>query len=68
MPIDAALPNVTALTLTDEQVLRIRQGQRFEVEVAGDCELLRLYDNAGLFIGLGSVVQGNLSVRRLLSY
>lgn len=68
LPIDAALPNVTALMLTDEQVLRIRQGQRFEVEVAGDCELLRLYDNAGLFIGLGSVVQGNLSARRLLSY
>ena len=68
LPIDAALQNVTALTLNDEQVLHIRQGKRFAVAVTDDCELLRLYDGAGLFIGLGSVVQGNLSARRLLSY
>ncbi|QTR48649.1 tRNA pseudouridine(55) synthase TruB [Candidatus Thiothrix anitrata] len=68
LPIDAALPNVAALTLSDTQVLRIRQGQRFAVEVTDDCDLLRLYDDDGLFIGLGSVVQGNLSVRRLLAY
>lgn len=68
LPLDAALPDVAALSLDEGQVTRLRCGQRLVMPSHADCALLRLYGEAGEFVGLGGVSDGILTVRRLLSY
>lgn len=68
LPMDTALPGVPAMTLTGENVTRIRQGQRIPVQDHASSPLLRLYTEQGSFIGLGAVEAGVLHPKRLLQY
>lgn len=67
VPMDQALGHLPSFTLSDDYVLRVRQGQRIRIELP-EYALLKLYNNTSEFIGLGSVNQGVLAVKRLLAY
>lgn len=54
LPMDAALPHLPSVTLTPEQVLKIQQGQKVRCEQPA-AELVKIYDEAGQFIGLGEI-------------
>lgn len=66
LPVDVMLPDYPAILLSDEQVRRIAQGQVLRGMAApqGPC---KLYDPAGVFVGLGWQEAGDLHARRLLS-
>lgn len=71
-PIDCALENWPALHLSASQVVGVRLGQ--EVSVALDepekqGQLIKLYDEKKVFIGLGELIeQGRLAPRRVMQY
>lgn len=69
IPMDKAVNYLPKVTLTDAEVINIRQGRiinNIEVEVA-NCVLL--YDGQSQFIGLGeSCITGTLQAKRLLSF
>lgn len=67
LPIDAALPHLPRLDLSEEWVARLQQGQRIKVDLA-DNELLRLYSPTQTFIGLGTIQHHLLLAKRLLAY
>jgi tRNA pseudouridine55 synthase len=67
LPLDTALPLVPALTLPEEVILRLRQGQKVRLDT-DDAALLRLYSEAGEFIGLGESIMGVIIPKRLLAY
>ena len=67
LPIDAALPLLPRLDLSEEWVARLQQGQRIKVDLA-DSELLRLYSPTQTFIGLGTIQHHLLLAKRLLAY
>lgn len=67
LPLDAALPHMSALTLSDAVILRLRQGQKVRLDT-DDAALLRLYSEAGEFIGLGESTLGVIIPKRLLAY
>lgn len=67
LPIDAALPQLPRLDLSEEWVARLQQGQRIKVDLA-DSELLRLYSPTQTFIGLGTIQHHLLLAKRLLAY
>lgn len=70
IPMDRAVEYLNSVTLTDQEVLIIRQGKvlvnKMDVDVA-DC--VRLYDDQAQFIGLGEQqINGDLKAKRLLSF
>ncbi len=70
IPMDQAVDYLKAVTLTDDEVLTIRQGKvltsRMDVDMA-NC--VRLYDERTQFIGLGEqLINGDLKAKRLLSF
>lgn len=70
IPMDQAVDYLNSVTLTEEEVLIIRQGKvlvnKMDVDVA-DC--VRLYDEQAQFIGLGEQqINGDLKAKRLLSF
>lgn len=67
LPLDAALLHLTALTLDEMVIVRLRQGQKVRTDDA-DAELLRLYSESGEFIGLGAAVNGVIIPKRLLAH
>jgi tRNA pseudouridine55 synthase len=69
LPMERAVNFLPALTLTDTEILALRQGKGLGRVVENELEgSIRLYDEAGLFVGLGELdSSGNLSVRRLLA-
>ena len=67
LPIDAALPQLPRLDLSEEWVARLQQGQRIKVDLA-DSELIRLYSPTQTFIGLGTIQHQLLLAKRLLAY
>jgi tRNA pseudouridine55 synthase len=67
LPLDVALPHVPALTLSAAVILRLRQGQKVRID-SDDAALLRLYSEAGEFIGLGESIMGVIIPKRLLAY
>ena len=67
LPIDAALPHLPRLDLSEEWVARLQQGQRIKVDLA-DSELIRLYSPTQTFIGLGTIQHQLLLAKRLLAY
>lgn len=68
LPIDHALPHLPTLTLDAAGIERLRHGQRQRVDDVADTELLRVYSDEGVFVGLASVAAGVLSPKRLMSY
>lgn len=69
LPMESAINDFAALTLTDEELNCLRQGKTLTaLNNSGDTSLIRLYEKGGKFVGLGSFEQaGVLKVKRLLS-
>ncbi|MCE0722303.1 MULTISPECIES: tRNA pseudouridine(55) synthase TruB [Legionella] len=70
IPMDRAVDHFEPVTLSDDELLAIRQGRvvtnKLEVEIT-DC--VRLYDKEAQFIGLGERnTQGTIKAKRLLSF
>lgn len=71
IPMDKAVEHLDSVTLTDDELLIIRQGRvlankMMDVYVE-DC--VRLYDERAQFIGLGErLLNGDLKAKRLLSF
>lgn len=77
LPLDRALPHLPLLTLDDEHLQRLRQGQKLSVRefaehlpesLLANGGLLRVYDQAQLFAGLCEVSGTALKPKRLLAY
>lgn len=68
LPIDHALPHLPTLTLDAAGIECLRHGQRRRVDNVADTELLRVYSDEGVFVGLAHVAAGVLSPKRLMSY
>ncbi len=71
LPVDAALADYPAVTVTQNQSVRFRNGGALDlarVHIPGAAELYRVYDPQGTFLGLGHIraEQNALAVRRLL--
>jgi tRNA pseudouridine55 synthase len=66
LPVDALLSGLPERRLAEEDAVRIACGQALD---AGDAQegSLRLYDERGLFMGVGEVRQGRLHPRRLIA-
>ena len=54
LPMDAALPHLPSVTLTETQVAKIQLGQKVRCEQEAQ-PLVKLYSEAGQFIGLGEI-------------
>ena len=67
LPIDAALPLLPRLDLSEEWVARLQQGQRIKVDLPYS-ELLRLYSPTQTFIVLVIIQHHLLLAKRLLAY
>ena len=70
IPMDTAINYLKSITLSDDEVIIIRQGRvivnKMDVD-RGDC--VRLYDERAQFIGLGEqLANGDLKAKRLLSF
>lgn len=68
LPLDTAVVNLPHKTVNDEELITLQRGQ--VVSFSGDCDpgCVRLYSQAGSFVGLGTVELGGiLKVKRLLS-
>ncbi|KTD72169.1 tRNA pseudouridine synthase B [Legionella tucsonensis] len=70
IPMDRAVDHLETVTLSDDEIVAIRQGRvvpnKVNVEIT-DC--VRLYDKKAQFIGLGERnIQGNIKAKRLLSF
>lgn len=71
LPIDAALPAFAALNLAEAQVQSIQQGQKLRMPADANTPaegIVRLYNPAGHFIGLGELHHSILQAKRLLAY
>ncbi|RUR16986.1 tRNA pseudouridine(55) synthase TruB [Legionella sp. km535] len=70
IPMDKAIDYLTSITLSDDEVITIRQGRVIHNKIEddrGDC--VRLYDERAQFIGLGEqLANGDLKAKRLLSF
>ena len=65
---DRALPTLPALEVSDAAAVRLRQGQQLELEQAGVCGRVRLYQPSGGFFGLGEIDEwGLLRPKRLFN-
>ncbi|KTD22692.1 tRNA pseudouridine(55) synthase TruB [Legionella lansingensis] len=69
LPTDRAVRHLSAITLTDSEVIVLRQGRVLQSREHYSVEgYLRLYDETGNFIGLGEVLPSKtLIVKRLLT-
>lgn len=72
MPMDQAVKSLPLLRLSADEILALRQGKTLNNKVSDTAEsekVVRLYDEAELFVGLGKLDNlSNLSVQRLLSF
>ncbi|MDP3269611.1 MAG: tRNA pseudouridine(55) synthase TruB [Legionella sp.] len=70
IPMDKAIDYLTAINLSDEEVLAIRQGKLIVAKMSNDVtRCVRLYDEKAQFIGLGELqTNGDIKAKRLLSY
>lgn len=68
LPLDAALANWPAVTLSPDMVFYVRQGQAVQVPGAPASGYLRLYARDGTFVGMGRVQEdGKVGPKRLLA-
>jgi tRNA pseudouridine55 synthase len=68
LPTDALVTHLPRLVLGGRQARRMRHGQPVLTEAEREAGLVRLYDEAGAFLGLGDVVSGGvINPRRLVA-
>lgn len=69
LPIDSAVLHLPALTLNENNVFYLQQGRVITCENEKQLGLTRLYDEGGLFLGLGDVsIDGKIAPKRLVVY
>ncbi len=69
LPIDSAVLHLPALTLNENNVFYLQQGRVITCENEKQLGLTRLYDEAGLFLGLGDVtIDSKIAPKRLVVY
>lgn len=66
LPMDAGIADMAAIALNEAQQQRLQHGQSCQVEHS-DIEAVKLHGADGRFFGIGQVVDGVLSSRRLLN-
>jgi tRNA pseudouridine55 synthase len=66
LPMDAGIADMAAIALNEAQQQRLQHGQSCQVEHS-DIEAVKLHGADGRFFGIGQVVEGVLSSRRLLN-
>ncbi len=62
---DRALPDLPAVTVTGSGAARLAQGQAVTSPEPQLCGRVRLYDEAGCFLGLGEAAGGSVRPRRM---
>jgi len=68
MPVDAALSQWPSITLNESAAFYLRQGQNVQASHAGVTGQVSLYDESGVFLGIGSVLpDGRVAPKRLLA-
>jgi tRNA pseudouridine55 synthase len=68
LPPDLALASLPAVHLSADETRRVRQGQRVSAPGSSACGRVRLYGEAGRFVGIGVADgQGSVQPRRLLA-
>lgn len=67
IPMDKAIQHLPALYLSDVQVLAIQQGRVVQTLDETSLPLLRLYNEAGQFMGLVRQENGDIRAKRLIS-
>jgi tRNA pseudouridine55 synthase len=68
LPLDHALGDYPEVTLTESSLFYVRQGQAVQVPQAPTDGWVRLFDNAGGFVGVGAVLDdGRIAPKRLIS-
>jgi tRNA pseudouridine55 synthase len=70
IPMDRAVEYLTPVTLSDDEVLILRQGRILGSTVSSnEIDCVRLYDERNQFIGLGErQINGDLKAKRLLAF
>ncbi len=68
LPVDAALTALPALELEAAQIARLQQGQKVNLTQETPNTILRLYSEAGVFVGMGEVHNAVLSAKRMMAY
>lgn len=70
IPMDKAVDYLSAIILSDEEILTIRQGRMLTDKMQDDItDCVRLYDAKSQFIGLGErQANGSLKAKRLISF
>jgi tRNA pseudouridine55 synthase len=70
LPMDKAVDYLKPVSLSDDEVLILRQGRMLMAKIANDeVECVRLYDEHKQFIGLGErLINGDLKAKRLLAF
>ena len=67
LPIDSALPSHPSLTLSDDELKRIKNGLKVSRQDLPNSQIIRLYDIENTFIGIGRLSSDKqLTARRLM--
>ena len=68
LPLDSALGDCPEVKLTENSLFYVRQGQAVQVPQAPTSGWVRLFDNAGGFVGVGAVLDdGRIGPKRLVN-
>jgi len=68
LPLDTALGDYPEVKLSESSLFYVRQGQAVQVPQAPTAGWVRLFDNAGDFVGVGAVLDdGRIAPKRLIS-
>lgn len=68
LPLDHALGDYPEVKLTESSLFYVRQGQAVQVPQAPTDGWVRLFDNAGKFVGVGAVLDdGRIAPKRLIN-
>ncbi|MGI5309165.1 tRNA pseudouridine(55) synthase TruB [Rheinheimera sp. WS51] len=66
LPVDAGLVGLSELVVSAAEQKKVQHGQNFTTDLA-DCAAIKLYSESRQFLGIGQVIDGVLSSRRLLN-
>ena len=72
LPLDRALPHLPVLTVAEDDLERLRQGQKLSLssffDKNAELGMIRVYSATGVFAGLCEVTESALKPKRLLAY
>ncbi|WNO62084.1 tRNA pseudouridine(55) synthase TruB [Rheinheimera sp. MMS21-TC3] len=66
LPVDAGLVGLAELVLSAAEQKKVQHGQSFDTELES-CAAIKLYSASQQFLGIGQIIDGVLSSRRLLN-